>query len=251
MKTEFHLTKKNQTLTIMPLGDIHYGSPNCNTNYFEFALNKFKNTPGEKILYLLGDECDIAVKRQGNSTYQQKIDVNEQLEYIIQSYQPYKEYINGIVQSNHMSRTKNELDLDISQIIEEQLDIPYTNNIYETLLINDQPYTIYATHGTRTSNQLHLMQGAMQRNTNHIEANLFLMGHCHYLNYWSQPRTNTDGYTRRHYLLTGHFLNYKGSYAEINGLRPNPCGFAKIHIDSNLRTNATLYHEDECKEMII
>ena len=105
MNNEFKLTKKNQTLTILPISDVHYGSPQCDTEYFEFMLNKFDKVNGQKIIYLLGDECDVATKRQGNSSYRQKTDVNEQLEYIINHLKPFKKHIRGIVQSNHMART--------------------------------------------------------------------------------------------------------------------------------------------------
>ena len=42
-------------------------------------------------------------------------------------------------------------------------------------------------------------------------------------------------------------LNYKNSYAEIMGLKPNPPGFTKIQIDCNLRTNVEIFNYDECR----
>ena len=239
--------KNGKKLNIFPFSDIHFGSPNCNVEFFEFMLDKFDKTKGSKIIYMLGDECDVATKRQGNSTYQQKINLNEQIDFIIDSFKPFKKHINGIVQSNHMARTKNEFDLDITKVIAKNLDIPYYNNIYEKLKIGKKPYVVYATHGNKTSQQQHLMMGAIQRQTDHINANLFLYGHAHHLASWSQPNITAEGYVRKHYVLCGHMLDYKNSYAEVMGLKPNPPGFAKIQVDSNLRTNVELYYLDECK----
>lgn len=239
--------KKGKKLNIFPISDIHYGNPQCNVEYFEFLMDKFDRTKGSKIIYLLGDECDVATKRQGNSTYQQKINVNDQIEYIVDTFKPYKKNINGIVQSNHMARTKKEFDLDITKVIANELDIPYVNNIYETLKIGKKPYTVFGMHGNKTSQQQHLMMGAVQRQTDHIDANLFLYGHAHYTATWSQPKVSSDGYERRHYVLCGHMLNYKNSYAEVMGLKPNPPGFTKIQIDCNLRTNVEIFNYDECR----
>ena len=135
--------KKGKKLNIFPISDIHYGNPQCNVEFFEFLIDKFDRTKGSKIIYLLGDECDVATKRQGNSTYQQKINVNDQIEYIVDTFKPYKKQINGIVQSNHMARTKKEFDLDITKVIANELDIPYVNNIYETLKIDKKPLDFY------------------------------------------------------------------------------------------------------------
>lgn len=244
MKTNYKLKNKKK-LNIFPISDIHYGNPQCNVNFFEYFLDKIKNTKGQKIIYLMGDECDVAVKRQGNSSYEQKLNLNEQLEFIIDHLSPFKKCIRGIVQSNHMNRTKKEFDLDISKIIANELEIPYKNNIYEELQINKCSYKIFATHGTKTSQQLHLMMGNIERQTNHIDANLFLVGHAHYTNGWSQPNIDCNGYKRKYYVLCGHMLNYKNSYAEIMGLRPNPPGFCKICVDNKLNTKVNIYNYDE------
>ena len=239
--------KNGKKLNIFPVSDIHYGNPQCNVDYLEFMIDKIEKTKGNKIIYMMGDECDVAVKRQGNSTYQQKINVNEQIEYIVDLFKPLKKHINGIVQSNHMARTKKEFDLDITKVIANELDIPYVNNIYEKLKINGKPYLVYGTHGNKTSQQLHLMMGQVQRQTEHIDGNLFLYGHAHYTATWSQPKISSEGYKRKHYVLCGHMLDYKDSYAEIMGLKPNPAGFVKIQVNGDLRTVCEIFNSDECR----
>lgn len=242
----YELKNKNQTLSIFPVSDVHVGSPNFNQEFYEYMLTKFKQTSGEKIIYLLGDLMDCNTKRIGNSAYHQELTPNEQLNYIAKSLQPYKKYIKGCVPGNHENRYKKEFDLDLTQILAEQLDIEYNPaEVYDTLLINDREYNIYGVHGTKTSQQQHLMQGNVQRQTSHINSNLYLYGHSHYLGNWSSVERHGDKYSRKNYVLTGHYLNYDGSYAQEQLLKPNLPGFCKVSIDRNLRTGVDLYNVDE------
>ena len=237
--------KSNKVVNIFPISDVHYGSPQCNIEYFEYMLNKFDNTKGYKIIYLLGDLMDFATKRLGNSAYRQMYTVEEQLQYFIDTLKPYKNNIRGVVTGNHEARAKKEFDLDVTKILSEALGLDYCKEIYDTFCINNEPYKIWGTHGTKTSQQQHLMMGNVERQTNHIDANLYLYGHCHYLTNWSSLMKNGEDYKRKYYLLTGHYLNYSGSYAQDKLLKPSlPC-FAKVTINKNLRTNVEQYHFDE------
>ena len=89
METKFKLNKKNQTLTIFPISDIHVGTPLFNQEYFEYMLEKFRKKQGHKIIYLLGDLMDCATKRLGKSAYEQILTPEEQLEYIVSKLKPY------------------------------------------------------------------------------------------------------------------------------------------------------------------
>lgn len=154
---------------------------------------------------------------------------------------------NGKVIITGNSRFRKEFDLDIMKILADQLDTEYTKEIYDKLIINDQDYYVWANHGSKTSQQLHLMMGAVQRQTEHIDANLYLYGHAHYCANWSQTKKIGDDYKRKHYVLTGHYLNYENSYAQEKMLKPSLPSFSKVNIDHNLRTSVELYSIDECK----
>lgn len=244
-KSDFKLKTKNQTLSIFPISDVHVGTPYFNQEFFEYMLKKFETTSGHKIIYLLGDLMDCATKRISNSAYQQVLTPEEQLEYVVEKLKPYKKHIKLSVSGNHEARFLKEFDMDIMKILCSCLDVEYTNEINDMLMINDSPYVVWGSHGTKTSQQQHLMQGAVMRQTQHIEANLYLYGHAHYLSNWSQVTKYGDEYKRKHYVLTGHYLNYDGSYAQKMMLKPQLPGFCKINIDQNLRTNVDLYYIDE------
>ena len=223
MINDFDL-KSNQTISIFPIGDVHVGTPFFNKEYFEYMLHKFDTAQGIKIIYLLGDLLDCATKRLGQSAYQQVLSPEEQLDYMVKSLKPFKEHIRGCVIGNHEARFRKEFDLDIMKILADNL---------------------WANHGTKTSQQQHLMQGAVMRQTQHIDANLYLYGHAHYLSNWSQVVKSGSDYKRRHYVLIGHYLKYDGSYAQEKLLKPSLEGFSKVTIDKNLRTDVTLYNIDE------
>lgn len=238
--------KSNKVINIFPISDLHYGSPQCNQEYFEYMLNKFDNTQGNKIIYLLGDLIDCATKRLGNSAYKQMYSVEEQLDYLIKQFKPYKNYIRGCVIGNHSARLKKEFDFDIMRTFCEALKIGYDGyEFYDTLCVNGESYNIFGTHGTKTSQRINLIMGNIERQLSHIDANLYLYGHCHFCSNWSDLVKNNDGYSRRHYVLTGHFLDYGGSYAEEKLLKPSLPSFNKITIDKNLRTNVQQYNFDE------
>ena len=144
------------------------------------------------------------------------------------------------------SRLKKDYDLDAMKIITDILDIPYyKGGIYETLMINEQPFKIYYPHGSKVSTQPHLMLGTAIRATQHIDADLCLYGHCHQGNSIQTYTLNENGYKERTTVLTGSFLKYKGSYAEQMGLNPFPCSFPVINIGCNCNTDVKIYKDFE------
>lgn len=68
IKQEYRL-KKGQNLTIIPLSDLHLGSEQFNQEYFEYALQRIDDIPGQKRIYLVGDLIEHASKTVGNSAY--------------------------------------------------------------------------------------------------------------------------------------------------------------------------------------
>lgn len=237
---------RRKKLQIYPLGDLHIGSKFFNEDFFNLWLKTFKGSKSEKIIYLQGDLIDLATKRLGNSAYEQIMSVDDQIEYILKILRPLKKYIKGSVSGNHEERSVKEFNLDVSKLIASELECDYDTTLYHNIKINDNDYKIFAQHGSKTSNQLHLMLGQAMRSTQHIDADLFLYGHCHYGENISIPTIDINGYKRRNIVLTGHFLQYKGSYAEKMGLKPSPCSFPVINIGCNCNTDVIFYNEDEC-----
>ena len=244
MNKEFELTRR-QKLQIYPLGDLHIGSPNFSEEFMEHWIDIFNSTKSKKLIYLQGDLIDVATKRLGNSAYEQDMSVNDQIEQVLGYLEPLKKYIAGSVSSNHPARIKKEFDLDIEKVMADALGCEYGASLYHNLKINGEDFKVFAQHGSKTSQQLHLMLGQVMRQTQHVEADLVLYGHCHHGESMSLPSVSMEGYKRKTIVLTGHFLTYKNSYAEHMGLRPNPCCFPIVNVGYNCAVDVKIVNEDE------
>lgn len=237
--------KARGKLHIFPVSDLHVGSRHFNEDYFKYCRQKIKLAKGEIVVYLLGDIMEVAGKSVGNASFQQDMDVNEQLDYACKLLKPIKNYIRWSVPGNHdSSRTKKDFDLDIGMELAKRLKIPYSQSIFDELIINNNSFTVYGVHGRGSSRYSYTSMSKFIRETNHIDANLYLMGHLHRSMFFSEPYISVNGLYRRNYCFTGHFLSYKGSYAEEMNLQHLPESFSHITIDRNSAVNCKHYFSD-------
>lgn len=235
---------KRNKLYIFPLSDLHLGSPNCDLEYFEYWREVFEGTRTKhKIIYLLGDLIDMQSLRIG--AWEQDLSADEQICELVDLLKPYRKYINYMTIGNHGRRPKKEYNLDIGKIVSEMLDVPYNkSDFFDTLKINNKEFVIYGKHGSTFNRRLELAEGAFIRDTNQIQADLLMQGHNHYESYFNRPIRTKTGIKRKHYVFTGHFLKYFGSYAHEKNLTIFPQAFIKLSIDKNLNVSANEYHKD-------
>lgn len=242
MKHKFRL--KRNKIYIFPLSDLHLGSPNCDLEYFKYWCEVFEGTRTKhKVIYLLGDLIDMQSLRIG--AFEQDMSADEQVTAIVDLLKPYKKYINYMTTGNHEKRNKKDYNLDVSKVISEILDVPYNkSDFFDELNINNKKFTIYAKHGTRFNARVELAQGQMIRDTNSIEADLLLHGHNHFCDFFSRPIRTKNGIKRKYYGFTGHFLEYKGSYAHEKNMTQTPQAFLRLNVDKYLNVNCDEYHKD-------
>lgn len=244
MKHKFRL--KRNKLYIFPLSDLHLGSPNCDLEYFEYWKEIFDGTRTKhKIIYLLGDLIDMQSLRIG--AWEQDLTANEQICELIDLLKPYRKYVNYMTSGNHEKRPKKDYNIDVSKLISDILDVPYNkSDFFDKLKINNKEFMIYGKHGTKFSQRLELAEGGMIRDTHNIVADLLLQGHNHYLSYFNRPIRTKNGIKRKHYAFTGHFLEYRGSYANEKNMVHVPQAFLRLSIDKHLNVKADEYHKDMC-----
>lgn len=244
MKHKFKL--KRNKLYIFPLSDLHLGSPNCDLDYFYYWEDVFNNTRTKyKIIYCLGDLIDMQSLKIG--AWEQNLSANEQISELIDLIKPYKKYINYMTLGNHEKRVKKDYNMDIGQLISDILEIPYDkSDFFDKLSINNKEFIVYGKHGTKFSQRQELAEGTMIRDTNNIVADLLMQGHNHYLSYFNRPLMTEKGIKRKHYVFSGHFIEYKGSYAHERNMVHVPQAFLRLSIDRNLNVKADEYHKDEC-----
>jgi predicted MPP superfamily phosphohydrolase len=237
--------KGNDLLYVLPLGDLHLGSPECNLDYLDYWREMVSRIKNPKIILLMGDLVETASKRIGNSAFKQEFDVNTQIDTITKFLEPLKEDIVFSCHGNHdYLRVSKEFDLNISKLIADYLCCDSGNQYLHTFNINDTDFTVYANHGKGSNAYAHLAQGKIIRETANIQADLFLQGHNHRLDFFHQPIRTPDGIKRKYYAFTGSFLNY-GGYPNQMFLPVLPPAFQFITIDKHLNLHNIDYFIDQ------
>lgn len=250
-KREFDINKK--PLHIYCLSDMHIGSNVFNKEYFEYALDMIEKDTHEKVIYLNGDVLEVGSKSVGNSAFKQRINVNEQLEIAMDYFAPFKEFVRGVTKGNHDSkRILKDFDFDLTQVLANSLGCTSVAQLKDKLIINEQEYNIFATHGKGSApKQPHLALGKVMRETGYVSADLVFYGHIHRSGFVQTVSVVGNRYRRKNFVLSGHFLSYRGSYAEEMGLKPIPESFTRVNVDRNLNTTVDIFNIDElCPDMV-
>lgn len=146
--------------------------------------------------------------------------------------------------TGNCDRASSEFNLNIAKIMADRLDVKFTSGFIDAFKVNDKVFTVNGSHGNTTNARRDLSIGGLIRAVNGIEADIYLRGHNHrLLNYYDFVNTN-NGLKKKFYCYTGSFLNYKGSYAEKNGLNPLPAGYMIINIPINFNIKITEVYDD-------
>jgi len=222
----------------LPIGDIHSGAPNIDLDkvigYRDWALDH-----GAWIL-LMGDLVEYATRRSvGAGVYEQISPPQEQIDQQTEIWRPAAEegLILGALTGNHEERAWKDSNYDATRDICGRLGIPYLRySGFLKLKVQDENYIVFATHG---SSGARLPQTKMKNVFDlalYNDADLYLMGHVHELMsatkmYFNvNTRNKTVEELRRHFVLTGHFLGYQGSYADMKNMQPSKTGAPRIRL---------------------
>lgn len=245
-KTGYRL-KGNEKLTIFPLSDIHLGSDGFNLDYFEYALDILDRIRLKRI-YLVGDMVECASKKVGDSAYRQVMTLDDQIDEVISYLKPFRKDIIYSVTGNHEARG-SDIDFNVTKMYAKKLRASYGHQVIDSFNINGKPFRVYLRHGKGSAAYAHLAQGKTLRETQMIDADLYLEGHNHRLDFFSQPvRTLNSciGLGRRYYAFTGSFLKYKG-YPDAKTLPPLPEAFQTININKDFVVRNTAYMIDQVR----
>lgn len=235
--------KSNQTVSILPLSDLHVGSKQFNGEFFDEWCEMAKRTKHKRI-YCLGDFIEFASKRVGDSAFNQCMSPNEQMDYVVEKLKPFKDDIIYFTDGNHCQRASKEFSLDVAKLMADRLEVEYSHGFIDQFKVNGRIFTVNGSHGNTTSARRDLSVGALIRATKDIEADFYMRGHNHRLLYFYDFVNTADGLKKKHYCYTGSCLNYSGSYAEKAGLNPLPAGYMVVNINKNHRVKVTEVYDD-------
>ncbi len=175
----------------------------------------------------------------GDAVYQQKLNPQAQMEEMLEILEPVAKagLLIGIHEGNHESRITKATGVDVTKVMAKLLGVPYLGYACWSLLrVGTQNYTLYSYHGKSGSRFLHTKIKAALDLTNSFEADLICMGHVHdlavetILRQRVNVRKRTVEERKIHIVLTGHYLSYDKSYAQMAGYPVSKQGSPKVKL---------------------
>lgn len=230
--------KRNETLNIYPLGDLHLGASNHDNDLFNKWINTFNDDKNEKIILLLGDLVENPSDRIGWQSATK--DVNSCINDLVTNLEPLKDYIRVSCGGNHEARISRKFKFDLAENIAQQIGVTYTSNDFiDSIMINEQLFRIYCKHGSRFSRKSHLfLKNFIEDINNQVICDLAIVGHSHILSWDKVPfLINNYDIKERYYCCSGSFLKYFDSYANDKGMNPLQSGFPVISVDKSCKAS--------------
>lgn len=225
---------------IVPFSDMHYGSPQFNEELFNENL-AWARKRDDVWLILNADLIECATRTSiGAGIYEQSETLQQQLEWAIDTFMPFAEEgrILGSTNGNHEDRIYKSTGLDVSAIMAGAWGVPYyKNGGFFKIKVSKQNYVFYGTHGSSGAKLPYTKIKSVLNLSSFMEGvDVYFMGHVHDLQTHTQEvqrvnsRNNTVERLERHFVLTGHYLNWENSYAQQASMMPSKQGTPKIKL---------------------
>lgn len=241
LNTQTLKTKKGKEYAeIVFLGDIHWGSPQCNRDKVR-SMVEYCNENNIYIL-LMGDLLEFATKSSvGAGVYEQVMNPQQQYNDIIDLLQPLadKKLLLGLIRGNHELRGYKESGINISEIMASELNIPYLGDAcWNYWKVGDENYVGYTLHGKTGSRYIHTKLNAAIKIAQNFDCEFLAMGHVHELASVANQKQKIDKRNKivktykKFVILTGHYLDY-GGYAQRGGMSAGKQGSPKMKLFSN------------------
>lgn len=226
-------------IEIIALGDIHYGHKHLNKKLFREMLDYIYNTPN---LYVIGmgDLLECSTKTSvGGGVFEQENFVQQQYEDMVTLLKPIADEgrLIGLHDGNHELRIYKNSGFNITKVMCRELGCKYLDySIMHLIRVGKQNYSIYSTHGSSGATTPGGRVNALLRLGLIYDAEAYLLGHVHSLEHFTQDRFKTNlrnktvSTTRKHYVITGSYIDYWGTYAQSKGYQPGQLGSPKIKL---------------------
>jgi len=224
---------------IVPFSDIHAGSSDFLQKQFEENLTW---TYEKKNAYIIlnGDLIEANVRNGVGTGLFKQWEPQKQLDYIVGCFKPFADdkRIIAITNGNHEDRVTKCTGFDLTAIFAKEFNVPYLHNGgFIDIKVKDILYHFYITHGSSGSTLPHTKSRAVRDLSTFINnVDVFCYGHVHTKEASTQtiymPNAKGKGVTTKtvHYVLTGHYLDYLNSYAQMKSMRPSDTGTPKVKL---------------------
>jgi predicted phosphodiesterase len=226
-----------EQIEIIPTGDWHYGSPNCNIKKLSEMLKYAASAPNCYVV-LMGDLWDSIIpsdKRFDPSVDYEQID--EQYEKVRDMVSPIRDKVLCAVTGNHEYKLHTSGHGDLTKRLCKELSIPYGGfSCFLKLKITPKTHAksliLYIHHGWTAGRRSGGVINSIEGISRHYQADIYLVGHSHHLSSTKQARIGWSGAEDVLFCNTGTFLETatwgNTSYSERAGYPPGRLGVLKV-----------------------
>ena len=215
---------------LIPIGDLHRGDRHLTTR----GLNKLKGyldwviSKSNAYAFLMGDILNVASRSSKTNPFE-SMSGNDEYQKSVELFKPYASRIIGVISGNHENRMYKEFGFNPLQPFCNELGIPYCG--YSAAIRvragkrtdrkNEywQTYWGFAHHGTGGGGTLGAALNKKVKLQEIVHGmDFYMAGHDHQLIAGTRnillPKRDKIEHQRVHYIDTGSFLDWDGSYAE-------------------------------------
>lgn len=234
---------ESSQLTIVPIGDLHLGSPHFRRAFFLAGLDWIVKR--DAYIILTGDLLECGTKGSvGAGVYEQVMSPSDQIEAVVKLLDPVKDRILGAVKGNHEERLHKDAGSEAYlNSICPRLGIPYFG--WEAFILFSLPhyksiltYTCHTKAGGKNANiALNWMTRELVKV---VDADIYFKSHDHSMGWYPEDTLDVNRVTQRmemrerHFFLTGNWIGRADSYAAASACGHKPAGTVAAEID--LRT---------------
>jgi len=245
---------KRKNLRILCIGDIHYGSEGCAEDEF-YELIKWAHKEENLHVIGMGDYLDLASKHSVGDVHNQKITPDEQINWILDVFRPFRRRLIGLIAGNHEDRVVRETGIDIVKLVADNLKCPYLGyGGFQSWKIGTQNYSAYICHGSSGSSKTWTKLKSVIDMGAFCNVDLVASGHTHTLDTTTQRIFSVENGKLTEkvctFVLTGSWLKWLNTYAQKRNFAPARLGnpiiklngvHKEIEVDLNAHTGHKIY----------
>ncbi len=232
----FKKTFDTNYFDLYPIGDIHFGSRQCNEKFVKQVIGEIKDNPNAYWVGM-GDFMENAIIGSKSDVYTQTLPPKEQLEYLVELFMPIKDKGLFLIPGNHEARTHRLVGLIPEQFMAYQLDMQYKeHSCLATLQVQSKAPNSFMCYFHHNSGGGYTKGGKINR-ADKLRlivptADATFSGHFHLTSrvpttWYDAGKTRVNKHVGHDYII-GSALEYQGSYAEEKAKPSATVEFIKV-----------------------
>jgi len=240
MKFFRHATTE-KTITLYPFVCWHVGAQQCDYEFIDEMVRRVQDDPHGKIIYM-GDGGECVTKSSKGMIYEQTMNPQEQVNWLVSKLHPVREKILFGVRGNHGNRTFKESGLGFDECLCLALQVPYLGVAgFLRLLVHRTPYDVFVHHGLDSGVAIGTKIMKAKKFEEVIIADAILSAHSHIcavIPPTHRAYLNSNGgapirWLTTHGYICGCAYDSRSGYAEDKGYPPLLPGHISITFDGH------------------